>query len=138
MEGLTPLTSRRQFTLDDLHFEARLAFKGLCEDLARSYKTGRTQRLLCPFEGYRGPDRQRYLLAIKASKAGPWQSPHQLGLAVDFWPNDDDRVWHFDPSAAEIEELHKLAKARGLDAPISWDPMHIEHPAWNAIRKAIR
>ena len=34
-------------------------------------------------EHWRTPERQAQLLSKGVSKAGPWQSPHQYGLAVD-------------------------------------------------------
>jgi hypothetical protein len=35
------------------------------------------------YEGQRTPERQEELRKAKRSKAGPWQSPHQYGCAVD-------------------------------------------------------
>lgn len=49
-------------------------------------------------EHWRTPERQAELLARGASKAGPWRSPHQYGLAVDIvhqtlgW-NVPERFW---------------------------------------------
>ena len=75
---------RRKFSITDLHPEVRGAFSALSEDLALAYQTNRTEFLLEPFEGLRSPDRQAHLLTEGTTKAGPWKSAHQYGLAVDF------------------------------------------------------
>lgn len=93
-----------------------------------------------PFEGFRNPARQNYLFAVsKTTKARPWQSAHQYGLAVDFacrrivkdhapgegWYWLDDAPWG---------QLKSLARGEGLDIPIAWDKGHVEHPIWNKIK----
>ena len=91
-----------------------------------------------PFEGYRTPERQDHLYVVeKTTRARGWQSAHQLGLAVDFvpkksgqwfWPEADHRDWTV---------LGEAAASVGLIQPIKWDRPHIEHPAYEAIRRAL-
>ena len=93
-----------------------------------------------PFEGFRLPERQAYLRTVKkTTKAGPWQSAHQFGMAVDFavrvtfrrvsgwyWP--DDAPWHI---------LADLARANSMDIPIRWDRGHVEHPLFLEMKSAV-
>ena len=87
------------------------------------------------FETYRTPDRQAQLHAEgTTTKAGPFQSAHQLGLCADFavinahgvweWPSMEDPIW---------DRLHALAYEASLTAPISWDPGHISWPSWRTL-----
>ena len=75
---------RIPYRTEDLHPEVRFEFSALTEDLALAYQADRTEFLLEPFEGFRSLDRQRHLLAEGTTKAGPWESAHQFGFAVDF------------------------------------------------------
>ena len=54
--------------------------------LIDAHETGRTKTRFEIFETFRTPMRQRELIAKGVSKAGPFQSAHQFGLAVDFVP----------------------------------------------------
>lgn len=117
-------------SLDDLHPAAREQFKQLAAWLESEYRAGRVKVLFRPFETYRSPVRQLELLARKTTKAGPWQSAHQYGLAVDFvpypWSWSDGDHWKF---------LANGAKRFDLTAPIKWDLPHIEHPDFRQIRR---
>lgn len=112
----------------NLHPMMRDNIRALIADLGPKWKF---------FEGFRHPDRQALLFEKGVSKARPWQSAHQYGLAADFvpilngaiaWPPIENTVWI---------DLHTAAQRHGLQAPISWDPGHIQHPAWSTIRNAI-
>lgn len=115
------------------------AFYGLSESLARAYKAGETQTLFKPFESFRGPLRQAHLLAKGTTKAGPWQSPHNYGLAVDFVPfiphpaNGAIGEWSW-AAHHDYEFLATRASRFGLHVPISWDPCHVQSPIWRSIR----
>lgn len=111
--------------------------------LIQSYETGLTKTLFKVFETYRTPFRQAHLLTQRVTKAGPWQSPHQFGLAADFVPYADeitsDRLgipvgwnWH---SANEYSFLASAAKKFDCAVPIKWDPCHVEHPDFQKLRK---
>ena len=132
--------NRRKFDISDLHAEVRFQFSALTEDLALAYQSNVTQFLLEPFEGLRSPDRQAYLLTEGTTKAGPWKSAHQYGLAVDFvcrrpGPNADRLDWYWPPAVHnDWEVLAELAAQHGLLTPISWDKPHVEHPYWKQIK----
>lgn len=109
-------------------------FKKLADILRAEAGQGRV--LFLPFETYRTPMRQAELLGMKTTKAGPMQSPHQYGLAVDFVPFVDGR-WTWDVPAAEWRRLKQRATECGLAVPISWDKAHVEVPTWAQIRQAM-
>lgn len=131
-------------------------FKGvivrLHDYLVDSHETGRTKTRFEIFETIRSPARQADLIKKGVSKAGPWQSPHQFGLAVDFVPyltgveatDLGNRIgekvlpgwsWH---SSHDYAFLHQAAEKFGLDNSISWDPCHVQHPQWQLVRKLWR
>lgn len=120
-------------------------FSGIASRLAQSlnvgYKTGETKTYYKVFETFRDPWRQKDLLAKGTTKAGPYQSAHQLGLAIDFVPYIDatqalkiadilgERVlpgWSW-WSGHDWDYLTKKAKALGLST-IEWDRPHVQHP----------
>lgn len=110
----------------------------LAESLRRGHESGRFETLFKVFETYRSPVRQLYLLSEGTTKAGPWKSAHQFGLAVDFvpfvngkwiWPSIESRVWN---------DMREEAKRFGLTAPIAWDGPHIEHPSFEKIKKILK
>lgn len=86
------------------------------------------------FEAYRSPDRQRHLFAqgrtrpgAIVTKAKPWQSYHQYGMAVDFvlfingqWSWDDKGA-----KAAWWKRLHQVGREHGLE-PLSWETPHLQ------------
>lgn len=84
-----------------------------------------------PFETYRTAYRQNQLKAEGRSKVEGGASPHQYGLAIDVVPYDHKEGWYWpDISDPCWRYLRETAKEVGLDAPISWDGSHIEHPLW--------
>lgn len=113
---------------DCLHPELRHVFVGLSERLLIAYHSGETKTRFEFFEGYRSPERQDYLFSItKTTKARPWQSAHQYGLAADFVPRHNGR-WSWD-GHHDYEFLKKAAREFGMDVPIAWDLCHVEHRA---------
>jgi hypothetical protein len=87
------------------------------------------------FEGFRTPQRQRKLYAqgrttppwFIVTKAKPWRSNHQYGVAADFvlFENGD---WSWDDSgnkSAWWDRLHALGREVGL-TPLSWEKPHLE------------
>ena len=87
------------------------------------------------FEGFRTPHRQRRLYAqgrtaapwTIVTKARPWQSNHQYGLAADFVLFEHNN-WSWDdsgPRAKWWSRLHELARQVGLK-PLSWELPHLE------------
>ncbi len=86
------------------------------------------------FEAYRSPQRQQYLYGQGRSRPGnivtrarPWTSYHQYGLAADLVLFEDDR-WSWD-DAGERERwwrrLHELGRSVGLE-PLSWETPHLQ------------
>lgn len=86
------------------------------------------------FEGFRTPQRQRRLYAQGrttpgdiVTKAKPWTSNHQYGLAADFvlFINGD---WSWDDGGkkkAWWSRLHELGREVGLQ-PLNWETPHLE------------
>lgn len=129
------------FSYDDLNPKAVDGFRLLSDRLEGAHRHGRTEYLLKPFEGFRSLSRQKEMIAKGVSKARPWQSAHQYGLAVDyvclrdpaspkswFWPDADHPDWNV---------LGELAVNCGLVRAIAWDKAHVEHPIWYAIRNHV-
>lgn len=140
-----------QFNLADLHPEARVQFLDLTAKLVEAWTDGETEFLLRPFEGWRSNARQRFLLKRGTTKAGEYLSAHWFGLAVDFVPDLHTRKgpfpspenakphWHWpEPSHKDWRVLGEAAASVGLVQPIKWDKPHIQHPAFDAMRKALR
>lgn len=83
-----------------------------------------------PFETYRSPMRQLQLYESvpQVTKAQPWQSAHQFGLAVDFVPFINGMWSWADHEPWDVLARHALK--HGLRVPIAWDKAHVEHPAF--------
>lgn len=120
--------------IETLHPEFAPIVRRLAEALAGDYKSGLTKTDFQVFETYRSPMRQLDLLAKGTTKAGPFQSAHGFGLAVDFVPRVGGR-WTWEVQSSEWDYLRQKAKAFGLANSIQWDRPHVEHPRWSAIRK---
>ena len=123
--------------LANLHPVASAAFRKLSTYLYGAYEKGETSTHFRPFEGFRSPIKQQELFNKRpvVTKAAPWQSAHQYGLAVDFvayvagrWSWDNKHDWAF---------LRLAAERHGLKRPLEWDLGHIEHPAWGSVQKAL-
>ncbi len=88
------------------------------------------------FEGFRSPQRQKYLYAQGRTRPGsivtyvkPWASFHQYGLAVDIVLFIHSE-WSWDTSGEKQqwwERLHELAREEGLN-PLSWERPHLQLP----------
>lgn len=125
--------------MDFLHPRVRQRFSDLAGDLAYQWASNQTHVRFKVFETYRSPWRQRLLLAKGTTKARPWQSAHQYGLAVDFVPWDASRGWYWDGLDDDDWNFLKLrARKYGLDCPLSWDKAHVESTWWtNEVRSVI-
>lgn len=128
---------RKPYDANKMHPKAREVFGLLTHRLEQGFTGGFTTSWFRPFEGYRAPEDQTALVRRGVSKAGPWQSAHNYGLAVDFVAWDADKqAW----SWAEEEDWKFLKEAAigcGLVHPISWDRPHVEHPIWRAISRQL-
>lgn len=121
-----------------LHPKLFLRAKRLRDYLIDAHETGRTKTRFEIFETFRSPLRQADLITKRVTKAGPWQSAHQFGMAVDFVPylsGDDARRLGEKPgwswsAANDYDFLKASAPAFGLSVPIAWDLVHVELPHW--------
>lgn len=100
-----------------LHPRVRAKFAALTEELSKhGFRV---------FETWRSPQRQATLLG-RSSKADAWQSAHQYGLAADFVRYTNSWDW-----SGDYTIVRRIARGYGLDAPILWDPGHVQPPNWN-------
>lgn len=118
----------------NLHPIARDAFSELAVDLHDQFEREATKTNFRLFEGYRSPQRQAYLFnqTPKVTHADAWTSAHNYGLAADFVPyvfTDGKWQWSWDESH-DWNFLHQRANLFGLNAPLTWDRGHVEHPKW--------
>lgn len=132
---------RRNFSIMDLNPAVRPRFQQLI-DRAATIETNSKYRLT-PLEGYRHPMRQQYLLAVKkTTKAGPWKSAHQYGLAVDFAGHWIDEIgkhhWTWDLPTEVWSSLKRDAAEFDLLIPIKWDLGHVEAPEFGEMKTVIR
>lgn len=120
---------------DLIHPTVKPAFWRLYDALGAEYKAGKTPTLFVPFEGYRSPERQQILFDQKKTKARPYQSAHQFGLAVDFVPKVNGQ-WSWDLHH-DWDALRRLAHAHGFDNDIVWDRPHVEARSFQKLRAAL-
>lgn len=121
-----------------LHPVCKQQFFSLKRLLEQKWRAKDTLTQFAVFETYRSPMRQMelYEQTPRVTKAGPWQSAHQYGMAVDFVPLDDkgqyswDKRWNYDL-------LAECAEISGLHVPISWDRCHVESYHWQKVRKEL-
>lgn len=123
------------FSYEQLHPKARGNFRRLSERLLLAHEGGYCRSLFLPYEGFRSVERQLILYnqRPRVTKAGPWQSAHNYGLAVDYVPRVEGK-WVWDENA-DWATLKQIAIECGLSAPIAWDRPHIEHPIWAAVSR---
>lgn len=120
-------------TLEFLQPEFRVRIEDLLHDLDITMPSLNWQI----FEAYRHPARQQWLLEnTTATKAGPWESAHQYGLAVDLVPRPAGNwTWN---EGLHWRLMKKAAVSHGLSVPISWDTAHVVDARWPAVRRAVR
>lgn len=132
----------------------------LHQTLTRSYQAGETEVRFQIFETFRHPFRQIQLIAEKTTKAGPWQSAHQYGLAADFVPyldpvkrteaevrlwmafrkkttiNPGEGGWYW-PEATDPcwKVLRNKCAIIGVQNTITWDRPHVQDPRFDEMKK---
>jgi hypothetical protein len=85
------------------------------------------------FESVRTPERQAWLYAQgrtrpgkQITKAEPWDSYHQYGLAADIVPFIDGKfTWEPPQAISQWDLLHDAAKKLGLE-PLTWEKPHLQ------------
>lgn len=121
---------------EKLHPKVRRDFQIMAIRLTEGYQNGVVAYHFKPFEGFRSPEKQTELVLLKRSKAGPWQSAHNYGLAVDFVPWDEKGGFFWpDAKHPAWDYMRDLARNRGLINQIDWDRPHVEHPIWWAVKR---
>lgn len=93
-------------------------------------------KMFAPFCTYRSPAEQWKLYNSPAIQAGPWRSPHQYGMAVDFaaWINDK---WTWKIDQKHTTRFHQIVQSHPLQCPIPWDPWHVEWNGWPEFKKVL-
>lgn len=131
---------------DQLHPKCRDKFLQLAFDLLAGFDAGETTTLFLPFEGYRSPLGQIIARRNNSTRADPWESPHNYGMAVDFVPvgiNDVEQVGNYNWTWSEDKDwnyLATMAQRRGLICQtkgLEWDKPHVQHPLWYQIREHV-
>ncbi|MBI1170222.1 hypothetical protein GC209_02380 [bacterium] len=123
-----PSASDRQNDLHPLHPVVRQAVGNVMADIEAAGLPFRV------FESFRSPERQRLLYAQGrtspgpiVTKAKPWTSYHQYGLAADFvlFVNGN---WSWETGGAFADHwtrLHEIGRRHGLE-PLSWEQPHLQ------------
>ncbi|MCF1450713.1 glucosaminidase domain-containing protein [Agrobacterium vitis] len=124
-----PGSFSRYSELDLLHPVVRTAIEKIMRQLEEEKIPFRI------FETYRSPERQQSLYAQgrtapgkRVTKASPWTSYHQYGLAVDVVLFLDGK-WSWDTSGSHRrhwERLHEIARAHGMES-LSWELPHLQY-----------
>jgi hypothetical protein len=105
----------------------------LMKELYEAFRDGRTKTDFRPFETYRLPTRQAMLLARGTTKAGPMQSAHQYGMAVDFVPCNGG-VWSWGNEHDYAFLKATAERVAGLHVPYhTWDKCHVEHKMFGEV-----
>lgn len=117
----------RYNSLQLLHADTLHAFTGFSQALETAFQARTTAVLFAPFETYRTPIRQIWLLEQQPprSRALLWRSPHQWGRAVDFVPVVNGE-WTWNVPELEWRFMQELALEHGLSPRLAWDSPHIE------------
>lgn len=117
--------------VDHLHPLMMPRIERLNERLIKLYGEGLICRLEV-FEGYRHPGRQG-TLGKSVTKADPWESAHQYGMAVDY-ARRLEKGFDWKVSSSDWGILRYEAKKVGLDVPApGWDPGHVEAPEFREL-----
>lgn len=120
---------------DAVHPIALPLFIQLSARLQGGFNDGSTKTQFMVFETYRTPERQNELFQKKKTKARAWQSAHQYGLGIDLVPFDKGQwSWAEDHDYAYLKFQ---AEQLGLLVPVVWDRCHIQHPAWDEVRRVL-
>lgn len=121
--------------VEHLHplFEPRLR---ALQDRLSEYAETKTICRLELFEGYRHPARQ-WALSSKVTRAGPWESAHQYGMAADF-ARRLEKGFDWTVSSREWRILAETARECGLEVPMpGWDPGHVQLPEFRDLQSLV-
>lgn len=132
-----------------IHPKARTQFMQFSDFLLAEVLRGDAPYWFRAFEGYRSPARQQQLYDQKradgsrVTKARPFESAHQYGLAVDFVPfivrlptepredlDSAEGAWRWDVEDSAWDWFDQAVHKHDLYRPITWDRPHVEHRLW--------
>lgn len=133
-----PSKVRDRVAWDLLHPKVVGSFIIMTTRLIEAHENKHLSALYLPFEGYRSPLEQVSLMKRGVSKAAPWQSAHNYGMAVDFVGWSLPRGWFWEPADhPDWKVIAEIATGLGLGRPIAWDKPHVEHPLWSSIKQRV-
>lgn len=127
----------RYSDLSLLHPIAERAFRELGMSLEADYVKGKIDVRFMPYETYRYPQRQLYFYRKGTSRAMPFRSAHQFGLAVDFVPFQAGSGFTWEVDTKAWDWLRARSREQGLVNELSWDRAHVEHPIWDKVRQVL-
>lgn len=142
------MTDNRIALISALHPKMAIIAKSVQQDLERLYEAKKSEFRFQIFETLRLAARQADAKARGTSKAGPWESAHNVGLAIDcvpyltaqqavkyrpagsslpgwYWPPSYHESWNVLTSVYERHDLNTL----------TWDRPHGEHPLFDQMQK---
>lgn len=142
------MTNNRIALISALHPKMRPIAESVLEDLERLYQAKKTEFRFQIFETLRLAGRQADALANGTSKAGPWQSAHNVGLAIDcvpylsaqqaakYRPNGSSVPgWYWPAGTHDDWDVLTSVFHRYDLTTIAWDRPHGEHHLFAEIKK---
>lgn len=133
-----PASVRNRVDWHKLHPAVIGGFLIVANRIIDAHANGELTQLYLPFDGYRSPELQLDMVKRNVSKAGPWQSAHNYGLALDFVGWNPEAKWNWQPADSEDwKMIGIIATNAGMLRPITWDKPHVEHPLWTEVKKKL-
>lgn len=133
-----PSKVRDRVAWDLLHPKVVGGFLLVANRIVEAYRRKELTQLYLPFDGFRSPLEQLTYVRQRTSKAMPWQSAHNYGMAVDFagWNKAEGWNWK-DAEDPDWKLIGVIAVNAGMLRPIAWDKPHVEHPLWTSIKRQV-
>lgn len=139
LSGLgVPQKVRNRMEWDLLHPKCAGNFLIVANRIVDAFQNEELTQLYLPFDGWRSPPLQLDMMKRNVSKAAPWQSAHNYGMAVDFVGWNPAAQWNWKPADdPDWGLIGKIAVNAGMLRPIKWDKPHVEHPLWTSIKHLV-
>lgn len=133
-----PSKVRNRIDWELLHYKCQPGFLIVANRILDAFSNGELSQLYLAFDGYRAPQLQLDMVKRNVSKALPWQSAHNYGMAVDFVGWNPAEQWNWQPAdSPDWGMIGRIAVNAGMLRPIAWDKPHVEHPLWTSIKKLV-